>query len=314
MIRRARLKRIKISNAVLSVCILVLSPVYPVFGGILYNISWGIRNFTIDEASILSTEDALTETGFISADIPLDTDHDWGGRREIETYVVQEGDTLAALAADFDLSRDTLRWANNLPANIVQVGQKLIIPPGDGLVSAAKNGETLATLASQYGISVDAITEANPGLSQTLTSWDLVYIPWARAPLSETSQNTAYSGNYTLRVLHPDGLRFVPGHCTYFVAKHWNVGWRGHAKDWLKNAQKAGYKTGQTARPWSIIVWYGPGYNLAYWHVGIVMSVNAEKGTMVVKDMNYTGLWKITTRTEKIKNKYILGFIYDEKK
>jgi surface antigen len=40
------------------------------------------------------------------------------------------------------------------------------------------------------------------------------------------------------------------------------------------------------------------------------MSVDAKKGTMIVKDMNYTGPWKITTREEKIKNKYIIGFIY----
>jgi len=44
------------------------------------------------------------------------------------------------------------------------------------------------------------------------------------------------------------------------------------------------------------------------------MSVDAKKGTMVVKDMNYAGLWKVTTRVEKIKNKYIIGFIYNEKK
>jgi len=43
------------------------------------------------------------------------------------------------------------------------------------------------------------------------------------------------------------------------------------------------------------------------------MSVNRDGGTMVVKDMNYTGLWRITTRTEKLNNKYIVGFIYDEK-
>jgi surface antigen len=44
------------------------------------------------------------------------------------------------------------------------------------------------------------------------------------------------------------------------------------------------------------------------------MSVNSKAGTMVVKDMNYAGLWKVTTRVEKIKNKNIVGFIYNEKK
>jgi surface antigen len=88
------------------------------------------------------------------------------------------------------------------------------------------------------------------------------------------------------------------------------VKWRGNARAWFKNAKAAGFKTGQTARAGSIVVWYGPGYNLTYGHVGIVMSVDAKKGTMIVKDMNYAGPWIVTTREEKIKNKYIIGFIY----
>ena len=98
------------------------------------------------------------------------------------------------------------------------------------------------------------------------------------------------------------------------MAQYWPVKWRGNARNWYKNANAAGYKTGQVARPGAIVVWYGPGYNLTYGHVGIVMSVNTKAGTMVVKDMNYAGLWKVTTRVEKIKNKNIVGFIYNEKK
>jgi surface antigen len=124
------------------------------------------------------------------------------------------------------------------------------------------------------------------------------------------------SGSFAhkLKLINPNWKLFVPGHCTYFVAKYWNVQWKWHAKDWYKNAQKAGYKTGNIAQPGAIVVWHGPGYNLTYGHVAIVMSVNAAEWTMVVKDMNYTGLWRVTTRTENMSNKYIIGFIYDQLK
>ena len=110
--------------------------------------------------------------------------------------------------------------------------------------------------------------------------------------------------------MNPGGAKFVPGQCTYFVAKYWPVKWRGNARYWYKNAKAAGFKTGQTPRVGAIVVWYGPGYNLAYGHVAIVMSIDMKKGTMIIKDMNYAGPWKITTREEKIKNRYIVGFIY----
>lgn len=33
---------------------------------------------------------------------------------------------------------------------------------------------------------------------------------------------------------------FVKGHCTWFVSRYRTVTWRGNAKDWYANAEKAG--------------------------------------------------------------------------
>lgn len=144
---------------------------------------------------------------------------------------------------------------------------------------------------------------------------ETIFLPGAQPIVAPIEPVGVVGGTYVLKEVTADKQnRFVPGHCTYFVAKYWPVKWRGNARNWFKNANAAGFKTGQTARPGSIVVWYGPGYNLTYGHVGIVMSVNTKEGTMVVKDMNYAGLWKITTRVEKLKNKYIIGYIYNEKK
>jgi surface antigen len=93
------------------------------------------------------------------------------------------------------------------------------------------------------------------------------------------------------------------------VAKYKNVTWRGNAKQWLKNAQKAGAPTGSDPKPGAIIVYDGSGYSPYYGHVGIVMEVSGDD--IVVKDMNYSALNQITTRRENFKtNKAIKGYIY----
>ena len=97
----------------------------------MYNISGGIQNFTIDTSSIIDDEFDKEDAQFISADIPLDIDHNWENRKESLIYSVQEGDTLSQLARDFGISRDTILWVNNINSNTIRVNQKLIIPPGN---------------------------------------------------------------------------------------------------------------------------------------------------------------------------------------
>jgi LysM repeat protein len=316
------MKRLGISNTVFVFLLIVVFPVYPVFGSVLYNISGGIQNFTIDTASIIEDEFDKDDSEFISADIPLEIDHNWSDRTEPTIYTIQDGDTIGQLAHDFGVSRDTIRWINNLPSNTLRTGQNLIIPPGNGYVHLSQTGDTLESIARKYAISVNDVIKTNTHLTKDLPAGSLVYLPGLKAPVvtsaaenrEDSELSISHSFTHKLTLINPKWKWFVPGHCTYFVAKYWNVQWRWHAKDWYKNAQKAGYKTGKVAQPGAIVVWYGPGYNLAYGHVGIVMSVDTKKWTMIVKDMNYTGLWRITTRTEKLNNKYIIGFIYDQKK
>jgi len=128
------MRRLSISNTVFVFVFVVFFPVYPVFGGVLYNISGGIQNFSIDTASIINEEFAQDDNEFISPDIPLEAEHNWGDRKESITYIVQDGDTISQLAYDFGIDRSTIRWVNSLPSNTLRTGQKLIIPPGDGFV------------------------------------------------------------------------------------------------------------------------------------------------------------------------------------
>jgi len=83
-------------------------------------------------------------------------------RKEIIEYTVQPNDTLKSIAAKFDISLDTLLWANNLTkTSKIKTGQNLIILPVSGVVHIAKSGDTLSSIAKTYKANVDDIIEAN---------------------------------------------------------------------------------------------------------------------------------------------------------
>lgn len=125
------MRRIRVSNVLLVSILVIIFPVYPVFGAVLYNISGGIQNFTIDTSSIIDDEYDKEDSEFISANIPLEIAHNWSNRSEPIIYTIQDGDTLGQLARDFGVSRDSIRWINKLSSITLRVGQTLIIPPGE---------------------------------------------------------------------------------------------------------------------------------------------------------------------------------------
>jgi surface antigen len=67
-------------------------------------------------------------------------------------------------------------------------------------------------------------------------------------------------------------------------------------------------KTGQTPIPGSIIQFSGRGYNRSYGHVGIVADVTDDY--VIVKDMNYRGLYEVTIRKVPRSDATIDGYIY----
>ncbi len=84
--------------------------------------------------------------------------------------------------------------------------------------------------------------------------------------------------------------------------------WRGNAKDWMRNAKADGAKTGQTPIVGAIVQFSGAGYNRYYGHVGVVADI--EDGYIIVKDMNYRGLYEVTIRKVPIDHPGIDGYIY----
>lgn len=99
-------------------------------------------------------------------------------------YTVQRGDTLTAVAARMDTTVASLRAANGLRGDLINIGQKLIVPASTGPADAGRSstsaiasagpapavrevthrvqrGETLWRIASRYDTSVDVLRSQN---------------------------------------------------------------------------------------------------------------------------------------------------------
>lgn len=93
-------------------------------------------------------------------------------------HVVQQGDTLYAVAARYGTTVEALRLENDLSGSLVRVGQTLVLPGPAGFRSvSASAGESLAQVASRVGRSVPALEMANPGLGDPLATATVVRVP-----------------------------------------------------------------------------------------------------------------------------------------
>lgn len=84
-------------------------------------------------------------------------------RERVEIYTVRRGDTLWSIADRFGLNPSTVVWANSLTnADLLAVGQTLVIPPVNGILHRVERGETLGGLADKYRVKVEEITAFAP--------------------------------------------------------------------------------------------------------------------------------------------------------
>lgn len=81
-------------------------------------------------------------------------------RSEIIEYEVKSGNTLSSIAQNFDISTDTIKWANNLTdKDSIKPGQKIKILPVTGIAHEVKSGDTLESVAKKYTAEPQAILD-----------------------------------------------------------------------------------------------------------------------------------------------------------
>ncbi len=100
-------------------------------------------------------------------------------RQGIIEYVVESGDNLSTIAQRFNISLNSLLWANDLNKNtVLGLGKKLIIPPISGVIYHVKSGDTISNIAQTYKGKTSEITAFN-GLSSEgdIFIGDILIIP-----------------------------------------------------------------------------------------------------------------------------------------
>jgi LysM repeat protein len=99
-----------------------------------------------------------------------DTTATGGAAGEAVVHVVQPGESLGQIAAEYGVDPVALADANNITnGNLIRVGQRLVIPgvtarqalEARGERHIVQSGESLSMIAAQYGVSVEAIMAAN---------------------------------------------------------------------------------------------------------------------------------------------------------
>ncbi|GAI16626.1 unnamed protein product, partial [marine sediment metagenome] len=72
-------------------------------------------------------------------------------KKVITEYIVESGDNLWSIAFKFNISLNTILWANDLNKyTYLQPGQKLIILPVSGVVHHIKSGDIISAIAKKY--------------------------------------------------------------------------------------------------------------------------------------------------------------------
>lgn len=107
-----------------------------------------LKNGAQGGSDMVISEGALVYYAPVAADVIAKNKVSTG---EISVYTVRSGDTLSYIADMYNVSVNTILWANDLSkATSIREGQTLIILPISGVRHIVKKGDTISSLAKLY--------------------------------------------------------------------------------------------------------------------------------------------------------------------
>jgi LysM repeat protein len=108
---------------------------------------------------VVAQDGVLISTGPVGRDVISAARTDGG---EISVYTVRPGDSLSQIAEMFDVTANTILWANDLPrASAIKPGDTLVILPVAGVRHVVKSGDTIAAIAKKYEGNAEEIISYN---------------------------------------------------------------------------------------------------------------------------------------------------------
>ena len=90
-------------------------------------------------------------------------------------YVVKKGDSLYSIALNNNTTIDEIKRLNNLSNNLINIGQKLILPESNKYV--VKPGDTLYSIAKKFNTTVNELKKLNDLTSNLLSIGDTLKLP-----------------------------------------------------------------------------------------------------------------------------------------
>ncbi len=129
---------------------------------------------------------------------------------QISTYVVHQGDTLSQIAKMFNVSVNTIVWANDIKNGAISPGDTLVILPVSGIQYKVKSGDTIPTIAKKYNADANEIVQYN-GLTEDsqLAVGDEIIIP--NAEVAQIAKTTSSGSTNKLKTNYKNA---IPG---YFI-------------------------------------------------------------------------------------------------
>lgn len=103
--------------------------------------------------SLPAFDESFATGGFLSLAPNPVTDVPKRVRRDVQKYTVSPGDTVSDIAEKFEISGDSVLWANpKLEDNpdLLSVGQSLNIPPTNGVLYTVQSGDTLQKIVDKF--------------------------------------------------------------------------------------------------------------------------------------------------------------------
>ncbi len=126
----------------------------------------------------INEEIALSQSGSVLVKQHFTAPDQPPTRTQVEEYTVKAGDTISSIASRFGLKVNTILWSNKLSKySIIRPGDKLTIPPEDGVIHTIKKGDTIKKIADLYQADELSIIEANDINPLALTVGTTIFIP-----------------------------------------------------------------------------------------------------------------------------------------
>lgn len=224
---------------------------------------------------------------------------------QISIYTVRSGDTLSGVAQMFDVSVNTIVWANDISRGApLRTGQTLVILPVSGIKHPVKKGDTVKSIAAKYNADLDEVLRYNDlSVSSPLKAGQVIIIPYgelpAVAPAAVASGQKSHAG--TGGLLEGRNWPALPG---YFIRPLANyVRTQGpHGHNGVDLAAPVGTPI-MAAAAGIVIISKSGGWNGGY---GNFVAISHPNGTQTLYAHN---LRNIVTAGETVSQGQVIGYV-----